>query len=136
MALVTEAPSGLETEADALAFARSVLSGACAGAAAAEAAAGAAAAGAAPRACDAGGFVAAGGAGAAYRQELRRRLGRHLRHTSVAAALARRPRVVDGALRGASDHPAAFDALVELGLGQGLLSPRALLATATGLRRD
>jgi flavin-dependent dehydrogenase len=110
-----------------------VLSGACAGAAAAAAAAadsGALASGAATS-----GFGAAGGAGAAYRQDLRRRLGRHLRHTSVAAALARRPWVVDGALRGAARHPAAFDALVELGLGQGLLTPRALLATATGLRR-
>jgi geranylgeranyl reductase family protein len=116
-----------------------VLSGACAGAAAAAAAAadsGALASGAPASGFAADGFGAAGGTGAAYRQDLRRRLGRHLRHTSVAAALARRPWVVDGALRGAARHPAAFDALVELGLGQGLLTPRALLATATGLRRS
>jgi len=41
--------------------------------------------------------------------------------------------VVDAALRGAARHPDAFDALVELGLGEGLLTPRALLATAAGL---
>jgi menaquinone-9 beta-reductase len=99
-----------------------VLSGACAGAAAVGGTGGpAGAAGADP--------------GAAYRRDLRRRLGRHLRHTSTAAVLARRPWVVDGALRGATRHPAAFDALVELGLGEGLLTPRALLATAAGVRR-
>lgn len=94
-----------------------VLSGACAGAAA----------------MGADGAWPPGGAGATYRQQLRRRLGRHLRHTTTAAALARRPWVVDAALRGAAGHPDAFDALVELGLGEGLLTPRALLATAAGL---
>jgi flavin-dependent dehydrogenase len=103
-----------------------VLSGACAGAAAVGGAAGG---------DPAVGGLAAGNPGAAYRRALRRRLGRHLRHTSAAAVLARRPWVVDGALRGATRHPAAFDALVELGLGEGLLTPRALLATAAGLRR-
>ena len=103
-----------------------VLSGACAGAAAVGGAAGG---------DPAVGGLAAGNPGAAYRRDLRRRLGRHLRHTSAAAVLARRPWVVDGALRGATRHPAAFDALVELGLGEGLLTPRALLATAAGLRR-
>jgi flavin-dependent dehydrogenase len=97
-----------------------VLSGACAGAAAM---------GAGAR----GGTGTPGGPGATYRQLLGRRLGRHLRHTSTAAALARRPWVVDAALRGAARHAGAFDALVELGLGEGLLRPRALLATAAGL---
>ena len=99
-----------------------VLSGACAGA---------------PRPWAAGardGAGSPGGPGATYRQQLRRRLGRHLRHTTTAAALARRPWVVDAALRGTTRHADAFDALVELGLGEGLLTPRALLATATGLR--
>jgi hypothetical protein len=41
--------------------------------------------------------------------------------------------VVDAALRGAAGHPDAFDALVELGLGEGLLTPRALWATAAAL---
>ena len=102
------------------------LSGACAGAAAVGGSGG-----------GGGGVGGATGGdpGATYRRDLRRRLGRHLRHTSTAAVLARRPWVVDGALRGATRHPVAFDALVELGLGEGLLTPRALLATAAGLRR-
>ena len=69
------------------------------------------------------GGTAGGDPGAAYRRSCGGRLGRHLRHTSTAAVLARRPWVVDGALRGATRHPAAFDALVELGLGEGLLTP-------------
>ena len=74
-----------------------------------------------------------GDPGASYRSELRRQLGRHLRHTSMAARLARHSRVVDGALQGAGRDPATFNALVELGLGRGLLTPRALAATAAGL---
>jgi len=113
-----------------------VLSGACAGAAAVGWAGGRVGGSAASDPGAAGGDPRPGGdPGAAYRRELRRRLGRHLRHTSTAAVLARRPWVVDGALRGATRHPAAFDALVELGLGEGLLTPGALLATAAGLRR-
>lgn len=88
-----------------------VLSGACAGAAA----------------------VGGGDAGRTYRTTLRRRLGRHFRHTGAAAWLARHPFVVDGALRGTARHQRAFDALVELGLGQGLLTPGALAATAGGV---
>ncbi len=90
-----------------------VLSGACAGAAA----------------------VGGGDAGAAYREALRRRLGRHLRHTTAATWLAMHPMVVDGALRGTRRDPAAFDALVELGLGQGLLTARSLAATGAGMLR-
>ena len=107
-----------------------VLSGACAGAAAVRVSG----RGAGGSGGGAGG-AAGGDPGAAYRRDLRRRLGRHLRHTSTAAVLARRPWVVDAGLRGATRHPAAFDALVELGLGEGLLTPGALLATAAGLRR-
>ena len=96
-----------------------VLSGACAGAAAVSGAGGGvregwAEASAGPREATPGRRT--GGTCA-------RRLGRHLRHTSTAAVLARHPWVVDGALRGATRHPAAFDALVELGLGEGLLTP-------------
>lgn len=60
--------------------------------------------------------------------------GATLRHTSMAARLARHSRIVDGALQGAGRDPATFNALVELGLGRGLLTPRALAATAAGLR--
>jgi len=95
-----------------------VLSGACAGAAAVQHGLGP-------------GTV---GAGTAYRRDLRRRLGVHLRHTTVAAQLARHPRVVDAAMRGADRDRAMFDALVELGLGRGLLTPRALAGLARGAR--
>jgi len=71
--------------------------------------------------------------GTSYRRQLRRQLGRHLRHTSMAARLARHSRIVDGALQLAGRDPAIFNALVELGLGRGLLTPRALAATAAGL---
>lgn len=65
---------------------------------------------------------------------LRQQLGRHLRHTTATAALARHPFVVDGALRGATRDARTFDALVDLGLGRGLLTARALAATAAGVR--
>lgn len=89
-----------------------VLSGACAGAAA----------------------VRPGDAGATYRRLLQHRLGRHLRHTTAAAGLARVPGLVEGAVR-AARHPGVFDDVVELGLGRGLLTPRMLASTAVQLRR-
>ena len=95
-----------------------VLSGACAGAAAV-----------------AGLAAAATNPGAAYRGELRRRLGRHLAHTTLTARLARRPRLVDAALAAAGRESGTFDALVELGLGQGLLTSGALAGTARQLLR-
>lgn len=88
-----------------------LLSGACAGAAA----------------------VGRGDPGRTYRPMLRRRLGTHLRHTSAVAALARVPAVVPAGLRAAGRDPAVFDDLVELGLGRGLLSGRALRGTVAGL---
>ena len=62
-------------------------------------------------------------AGQRYRDALRRELGRHLRHTSAAASLARNRPVVEFALRRAEADPRVFDGLVELGLGRGLLTP-------------
>ena len=73
------------------------------------------------------------GPGAAYRADLRRQLGRHLRHTSVAARLARAPRLVDAALGAAARDAATFDALVNLGLGRGLITAEALAGTARQL---
>ncbi|WP_336922659.1 geranylgeranyl reductase family protein [Aquipuribacter sp. SD81] len=89
-----------------------VLSGACAGSAA----------------------VAADGGdpGRAYRTMLRRRLGRHLRHTSALQRLVRVPGVLAAGVRAAGD-PAVFDDLVEVGLGRGLLSARVALATGAAL---
>ncbi|WP_409331765.1 NAD(P)/FAD-dependent oxidoreductase [Trujillonella humicola] len=96
-----------------------VLSGALAGAAAA-AGAGAGAAGA--------------GAGAAYRVALGRRLGGHLRATTVASQLSRWPRLMDAAVRGAAADQRVFDDVVALGLADGRLTARTLAAAARNLR--
>lgn len=82
-----------------------VLSGALAGAAAADPAAGAA---------------------GRYRAALRNRLGRHLRHSRLAAALTRRPWVVDAAVRAAGRDAQVFGRMVELGLGDGVFDLRTI----------
>ncbi|MFC7616305.1 FAD-dependent monooxygenase [Actinokineospora soli] len=64
----------------------------------------------------------------AYRAALRRRLGRHLRHTDVLARLTRRSWPLDLAVRAARDDRRAFDRLVEIGLGAGTLDARLLFA--------
>ncbi|HEX3781346.1 MAG TPA: NAD(P)/FAD-dependent oxidoreductase [Pseudonocardiaceae bacterium] len=64
--------------------------------------------------------------GTTYQRALRARLGRHLRHTDLAAALVRRPWVIDAAVASAGRDQRAFDAFVELGLGDGRLDPRGL----------
>ncbi|MGL5857433.1 MAG: NAD(P)/FAD-dependent oxidoreductase [Angustibacter sp.] len=75
--------------------------------------------------------------GRQLRSTLARALGRHLRHTTTATRLARAPIVVDAALRAAVHRQQVFDDLVELGLGDGLLRPRTLLAlAATGVDRS
>nr|MDT0661605.1 geranylgeranyl reductase family protein [Micromonospora sp. DSM 115978] len=66
------------------------------------------------------------GAGARYSAALRRRLGRHLRHSSAAARLGARPRLVAAAVRAAERDAQVFATLVELGLGDGLLDLRTL----------
>ena len=70
-----------------------------------------------------GGPVTRAGAAGRYAAGLRRRLGTHLRHSSVAAWLARRRRVVDAAVRAARRDDRVFDDVVELGLGDGRLTP-------------
>jgi flavin-dependent dehydrogenase len=65
-----------------------------------------------------------GSAAAEYRAEVGRLLGRHLKHTWVAARLTRRPAVVHAGIRAAADDRAVFDDLVELGLGDGRITPR------------
>ncbi|WP_407924767.1 geranylgeranyl reductase family protein [Catellatospora paridis] len=72
-------------------------------------------------------------AGRAYTVALRRRLGRHLRHTNVIARLTGRPWVVDAGLRAAARHRHVFDGFVGLGLGDGLLTPRLLTAVAAAV---
>ncbi len=61
-----------------------------------------------------------------YRDALGRRLGRHLRHSGLAARLSRRPRVVDAAVDAAARDGAVFDRMVELGLGDGVFDLRTI----------
>ena len=76
----------------------------------------------------------AGSAGLRYRVAVRSLLARHLRHTAVASRLVGIPAVVSAGIRAAARDQAVFDDLVEVGLGQGLLTARALrgLAGAAG----
>ncbi|SCL35961.1 Dehydrogenase (flavoprotein) [Micromonospora pallida] len=68
-----------------------------------------------------------------YAASLRRRLGTHLRHSSAAAWLARRRRVVDAAVRAARRDDRVFRTVVELGLGDGRLDARTLAAIGRAL---
>jgi len=61
-----------------------------------------------------------------YRAALRRRLGRHLRHSGLAARLTRQPRVVDAAVRAAARDVAVFHRMVDLGLGAGVFDLRTI----------
>jgi flavin-dependent dehydrogenase len=70
-------------------------------------------------------------AGKLHRRRVRRLLAHHLRHTSVASRLSRVPAVVDAGIRSAARDQRVFDDLVEIGLGQGLITPR----LAAGLAR-
>ncbi|MEU7902693.1 geranylgeranyl reductase family protein [Actinoplanes sp. NPDC049118] len=76
----------------------------------------------------AGAAAAAGPHGAAerYGAALRRRLGRHLRHSGLVARLTRRPGVVDAAVRAARRDGAVFDRMVDLGLGDGVFDLRTI----------
>ncbi|MCX4386692.1 geranylgeranyl reductase family protein [Micromonospora peucetia] len=68
-----------------------------------------------------------------YADGLRRRLGTHLRHSSLAAWLARHRRVVDAAVRAARRDERVYRAVVELGLGDGRLDARTLGMIGIGL---
>lgn len=72
------------------------------------------------------------GAGALHRTTVRRMLGPHLRHTWLASRLAQSPRMVDAGVRAANRDRHVFDALVEIGLGDGRIDAR----LAAGLLRD
>ena len=85
---------------------------------------------AASRALDAGTPSAAG---AVHRRAVRGLLGRHLKHTWVASRLTRRPAVVDAGIRAAGRSQHVFDCLVELGLGDGRITPRLTSGLASGL---
>ena len=75
-------------------------------------------------------------AGSAYRLAVRRLLGRHLKHTWVVSRLARRPAVVDAGLAAAGASPHVFDDLVEIGLGDGRVTPRLAAGLVTRLAAE
>ncbi|MFL6163147.1 MAG: NAD(P)/FAD-dependent oxidoreductase [Jatrophihabitantaceae bacterium] len=65
-------------------------------------------------------------AGLGYRHAMRRRLGRHLRHTSALARLSGWPGLIEAGIRAARADQRCFDDLVDFGLSDGLLTPRLL----------
>jgi menaquinone-9 beta-reductase len=69
-------------------------------------------------------------AGDRYARAVGARLGRHLRHTCILAGLGARRWVVDAGIRAANRRRRTFDALVDLGLGDGVLTPRLLGSAA------
>jgi flavin-dependent dehydrogenase len=71
--------------------------------------------------------------GRRYAAALRRRLGRHLAHTSVAARLLDVGPLRRAGMRAAARSRGAFDDLTELALGEGRLTPRLLGAVAAGV---
>jgi menaquinone-9 beta-reductase len=85
----------------------------------------------------AGAAAAAGPGGVAprYAAALRQRLGRHLRHSGLAALLTRRPRVVDAAVRAAYRNQVVFDRMIELGLADGIFDLRTIGRIAAELGR-
>ena len=70
-----------------------------------------------------------------YAKALRARLGRHLRHTGLTALMGRSQHLVGSGIRVAARDQRVFDAFVELGLGDGLITPRLLASVfAEGIR--
>ncbi|MEU4687456.1 geranylgeranyl reductase family protein [Actinoplanes sp. NPDC023714] len=61
-----------------------------------------------------------------YREALRRRLGRHLRHSAAAARLTGWPAVADAAVAAARQDERTFARMVDLGLADGLLDARTI----------
>jgi geranylgeranyl reductase family protein len=83
---------------------------------------------------------AAESAGRRYRRAVGPRLRRHLAHTGTGAAMMTSGTVLRAALATAADDQRAFDDLVDLGLADGVLTPRLLAGMArrvvpTGVRR-
>lgn len=68
--------------------------------------------------------------GRRYAAAFQARLGRHLRHSKAAALLGARQWIVNAAVRAADRRQAVFDDLIELGLGDGTLTPRTVAAIA------
>ena len=74
-----------------------------------------------------------GQAGAQHRRSVRALLGRHLRHTFATSRLASLPPVLEAGVHAAARDQAVFDDLVEIGLGQGLVTPRLARGLLRGL---
>ncbi|GAB2865662.1 NAD(P)/FAD-dependent oxidoreductase [Nocardioides pacificus] len=72
-------------------------------------------------------------AGADHRRRVRALLGTHLRHTWVASRLSTVPAVVDAGIRAAARNEYVFDDLVEIGLGDGRITPRLAGGLLAGL---
>ncbi|WP_344633828.1 geranylgeranyl reductase family protein [Streptomyces glaucosporus] len=72
-------------------------------------------------------------AGERYARATRRILLPHLRHTALAARLARSPRAVGAALRASAADQRVFDDFVELGLARGRLTPAVVLGLGRAL---
>lgn len=70
--------------------------------------------------------------GAAYRRALDTELGRHLRHTTLMARATAHERVLDAGVRAVARSPRSMEAIVELGLGRGLITA----PLVTGLGRE
>jgi hypothetical protein len=71
-----------------------------------------------------------GRSGAVYRAAVRSLLGRHFKHTTVASRLVSAPWVVTAGIRAAARDQRVFDDLVEIGLGQGLVTGHLLSGLA------
>lgn len=72
-------------------------------------------------------------AGVLHRVAVRRLLNRHLRHTWTAGRLSRQPRFVEAGISAANRDRQVFDDLVELGLGDGRITPRLASGLVRGL---
>ncbi|MFI7498235.1 NAD(P)/FAD-dependent oxidoreductase [Streptomyces sp. NPDC049687] len=72
-------------------------------------------------------------AGERYAGATRRILEPHLRHTALAARLARSTRVIEAGLRASAADQRVFDDLVELGLARGRLTPTLMLGLGRAL---
>jgi geranylgeranyl reductase family protein len=85
----------------------------------------------------AGTAAAAGpdGVAARYAGALRRRLGRHLRHSRIATWLTRRPEAVDAAVRAARTDATVFDRMADLGLSDGVFDLRTIGRITAALAR-
>ena len=74
-------------------------------------------------------------AGEAYTRTVRRLLARHQRHTTLTARLSAVPRVVAAGIDAAARNNGVFDDLVEIGLGDGTITPRLVGGLVRALAR-